>query len=60
MLKMPNAEIKLIADTNIHLIIKKGIRSGRCEPIYYQANANNKYVNPNLMKKMIKNHISLV
>ena len=60
MLKMPNAEIKLITDTNIHLIIKKGIRSGRCEPIYYHAKANNKYVNPNLMKKMIKNHISLV
>ena len=44
MLKMSNVEIKLITDPNIHLIIKKGIRGGRCEPIYYHTKANNKYV----------------
>ena len=41
MLKMSNARIKLITDTNTHLIIKKGIRGGRCEPIHYHAKANN-------------------
>ena len=51
---MPHAEIKLITDTNIHLIIKKGIRGGRCEPIYYHAKANNKYVNPNFDEKKDK------
>ena len=51
MLKMTNIEIKLITDSNIHFIIEKGIRGGRCEPIYYHAKANNKYVNPNFDKK---------
>ena len=50
MLKMTNIEIKLITDSNIHFIIEKGIRGGRCEPIYYHAKANNKYVNPNFDK----------
>ena len=50
MLRMTNIEIKLITDSNIHLIIGKGIRGGRCEPIYYHAKANNKYVNPNFDK----------
>ena len=51
MLKMTKVKIELITDPNIHLIIKKGIRRGRCEPIYYHAKANNKYVNPNFNKK---------
>ena len=50
MLKMTNTEIKLITDSNIHLIIEKGIRGGRCEPTYYRAKANNKYVNPTFDK----------
>ena len=49
MLKMTSVETKLIIDPNIHLIIKKGIREGRCEPIYYHAKANNKYINPNFV-----------
>ena len=48
---MTKVKIELITDPNIHLIIKKGIRRGRCEPIYYHAKANNKYVNPNFNKK---------
>ena len=50
MLKMSNIKIKLITDCNIHLITEKGIRGGRCEPIYNHAKANNKYVNPNFDK----------
>ena len=56
MLKMTNAQIELITNPNIHLIIKKGIRGGRCEPIYYHAKANNKCVNRNFDEKRIKNH----
>ena len=51
MLKMSNLEIKLITDPNVHLFIKKRIRGRRCEPIYYHAKANNKYVNPKFDKK---------
>ena len=54
MLKMIKAETELITDPKIHLIMKKGIRGGRCEPIYYHAKANNKYVNPNFDKKRDK------
>ena len=50
MLKMTNIEIKLITDSNIHFIIEKGIRGGRCEPIHSHAKANNKYVNHNFDK----------
>ena len=50
MLKMTNIEIKLITNCNIHLIIEKGMRGGRCEPIYYHAKASNKYGNPNFDK----------
>ena len=48
---MTKVKIELITDPNIHLIIKKGIKRGRCEPIYYHAKANNKYVYPNFNKK---------
>ena len=51
---MTNIEIKLITDSNMHLMIEKGIRGGRRMPIYYHAKANNKYVNPNLNNE--KNH----
>ena len=54
MSKMTSVEIKLNIDPNIHLIIKKGIRGGRCDPIYYHAKANNKYINPNFVKKRDK------
>ena len=47
---MSNIKIKLITDSNIHFITENGIRGGRCEPIYYHAKANNKYVNPNFDK----------
>ena len=51
MLKMANSEIKLITNINMHLMIEKGIKEGRCEPTYYHAKANNKYVNPNFDKE---------
>ena len=54
MLKTISVEIKLIIDPNSHLIIKKGIRGGRCDPIYYHEKANNKYINPNFVKKRDK------
>ena len=44
MLKMTSVEIKLMTDLNMHLMIENGIRGGKCEPIYYHANSNNKYV----------------
>ena len=50
MLKMTNIEIKLITSVDMHLIIQDGIRGGKCEPIYYHAKANNKYVNPDFNK----------
>ena len=51
MLKMTNAEIKLITNIDVYLMIEKGISGGRCEPIYYHAKGNNKYVNPNFDKE---------
>ena len=58
MLKYTKAEIKLITDVNIYLIIEKGVRGGRCEPIFIRAKANNKYINPNFNKnKDIESHI---
>ena len=51
---MTKIKINLITDANMHLIIENGIRRGRCEPIYYHAKANNKYVNPNFDKKRDK------
>ena len=50
MLKMTNIDVKLIASVDMHLIIQDGIRGGKCEPIYYHAKANNKYVNPDFNK----------
>ena len=50
MLKMTNIEIKLITDSSIYVLIEKGITGVRCEPMYYHAKANNKYVNPNFDK----------
>ena len=50
MLKCTSAEIKLIIDNNMHLIIEKGSRGGRCEPLLLKAEANNKYVNKNFDK----------
>ena len=44
----------------MHLIIEKWIRGGRCEPIYYNVKANNRYINPNFNKKEIKDHALLV
>ena len=51
MLKMTNVEIKLITNVDMHLMIENGIRGGRCEPMYYHAEANNRYANPNFDKK---------
>ena len=47
MLRTTSDEIKLMTDLNMHLMIENWIRGGRCEPIYYHAKANNKYINPN-------------
>ena len=41
MLKITKAEIKLITDVNIYLIIKKGLRADRCDPLFINAKANN-------------------
>ena len=51
MLKMTSIEIKLITSVNMHLIIQDGRRGGKCEPKYYLAKANNKYVNPDFNKE---------
>ena len=59
MLKMTSVEIKLMTDLNMHLMIENGIRGGKCEPIYYHANANNKYVNPNFNNEKESYIISL-
>ena len=56
---MTNIEIKLITDSNMHLMIEKGIRGGRRKPIYYHAKANNNYVNPNLNNEKDSHIISL-
>ena len=57
MLKMMNIEIKFITNSNIHLIIEKGIKGGRGEPINYHAEANNEYVILILIKIKMKSHI---
>ena len=54
MLKMTNIEIKLITSIDMHLMIENGMRRGRCEPIYYHAEASSKYVNPNFDKNKEK------
>ena len=46
MLKNVGGETKLMKDIKMHLIIKRGMRCGRYEPIYYYACVNNEYVNP--------------
>ena len=51
MLKMTNTDIRLITVIDRHLMIEKGISGGTCEPAYYHAKANNKYVNPNFDKE---------
>ena len=47
---MTNAEIKLITDIVMHLMIENGISRGGYEPTYYRAKAN-KQVNPNFHKE---------
>ena len=59
MLKMTSVEINLMTDFNIHLIIENGVRGGRCDPIYYHAKRNNKYVNPNFNNEKESYMISL-
>ena len=54
MLKMTNIEIKLITSIDMHLMIENGMRRGRCDPIYYHAEASSKYVNPNFDKNKEK------
>ena len=50
MLKMTNVEIKFTTNVDMHLMTENGIRGGRCEPVYYHAKVNNKYVNSNFNK----------
>ena len=59
MLKMTDAESKLITDVNMHLMIENGVRGARYEPIYYHAKANNEYVNLNFTKEKEWHIISL-
>ena len=59
MLKMTSIEIKLMTDSNMHLMIENRIRGGRREPIYYHAKANNKYANPNFNNEKESYIISL-
>ena len=54
MLKMTNIEIKLITSIDMHLMIENGMRRGRCEPIYYHAEASSKCVNSNFDKNKEK------
>ena len=54
MLKLTNIKIRLITDRDAYLIIKKGIKGGRCEGIDYHAKANNKYLNSNFNKETDK------
>ena len=35
-----------IINIKMHLIIEKGMRGDRCDPIYYYICASNEYVNP--------------
>ena len=60
MLKMTNIEIKLIDDFNIHLIVAKRIKGGRCEPIYYHEKQIINLLILISIKLKTKNHISLV
>ena len=57
MLKVTNTEIKLITDSNIHLIIEKGIRGGRCEPTYIMQNQIINMLILLLTKIKMENHI---
>ena len=59
MLKMTSIEIKLMTDSNMHLMIENRIRGARCEPIYYHAKANNKYANTNFNNEKESYIISL-
>ena len=40
-----------MTNVDMHLMIEKGIRGGRCEPMYYHPKASNRYANPNFDKK---------
>ena len=51
MLKITNTKVKIITNIDMHLMIEKVIRGGRCESMYYHVKANNKYVNPNFDKE---------
>ena len=59
MLKMTSVEINLMTDPNMHLMIENRIRGSRCEPIYYHAKANDKYINPNFNNEKKSYIISL-
>ena len=52
---MTNIEIKLITDSNMHLMIEKRIRGARCEPIYYYAKKQIIYMSTQILI-MKKNH----
>ena len=59
MWKMTIVKINLITDANMDLIVEKWITGGRCEPVYYHAKANNKYINISILifiKKEMKNY----
>ena len=53
---LKNAEVKLelLRDTNMLLMVEKGIRGGICHAIHRYAKANNKYMKKIMIKT--KNH----
>ena len=55
-LKKTKAELELLTDINMLLIVEKGIRGGICQAIHRRAQANNKYVK-NYNKDIISSYL---
>ena len=45
MLKKTNVNLELLTDVDMLLMIESGIRGGMCQPIHWNAEANNTYMN---------------
>ena len=49
-LKIAEVKLELLRDTNMLLIVEKGIRGGICHAIHRYTKANNKYMKKNYDK----------